>query len=133
MRFGLLLLAPALASCAATPSYSDPKRVAHIEQLREARDLCLIQNVSHFDDGKSDVAKVGDYVAMSCSTETAKLVELAIPAPSRYARDAFQGEAARRAAGYVITARRAEGDAVDRRRQPQPLAPTPASGPAPLQ
>ncbi len=135
MRIGLLLLALALTSCAPPPTYDDPRRVSRIDKLREARDLCLIQNVPQFDDGRSAPAKVGDYVAMSCASETTKLVELAIPYPSRHTRDAFQEEAVRRATGYVLTARRLEGDANRQRQppQPQPLAPTPASEPAPLQ
>jgi hypothetical protein len=126
MRIGLILFALPLASCAAIPSYDDPKRVARIESLREARDLCLVRNVRQFDDGASDAAKIGNAVALSCSDETAKLVDLAIPNPSQHARDAFQQQAAFRATGYVLTARRIEGDAVDRQRQPPaPPQPTP--------
>jgi hypothetical protein len=124
MRIALLLLALPLASCAVIPSYDDPKRVARIEKLREARDLCLVENVHAFDDGRSDPAKIGNYVAMSCNVQTGKLVDLAIPHPSPNAREAFQEEAARRATGYVQTSRRIEGDSVDRQRvvqQPTPL------------
>lgn len=121
MRIGpILLLALPVVSCAAIPTYDDPKRVARIEKLREARDLCLIQNVHQFDDGTSDAAKVGSSVAMSCGAETTKLVDLAIPYPSQRARDAFQQEAAYRATGYVLTARRMEIDAIDRHRQESP-------------
>jgi len=124
MRIALLLLALPLASCAASPSYDDPKRVARIEKLREARDLCLVENVHAFDDGTSDPAKIGNYVAMACNVQTGKLVDLAIPHPSPNTREAFQEEAARRATGYVQTSRRIEGDSVDRQRvvqQPTPL------------
>ena len=125
MRIGLILLALPLVSCAAIPNYDDPKRVARIAELREERDLCLIQNVPQFDDGASTPAKVGNYVAMSCSVQTTKLVDLAIPYPSQQARSAFQQEAVRLATGYVLTARRIEVDAVDRRRQQQPSKPLP--------
>ena len=124
MRIALLLLALPLASCAVIPSYDDPKRVARIEKLREARDLCLIENVHQFDDGTSDPTKIGNYVAMACNVQTGKLVDLAIPHPSPNAREAFQEEAVRRATGYVQTSRRIEGDSVDRQRvvqQPTPL------------
>jgi hypothetical protein len=125
MRIAVVLLVlPLLASCAAPPMYEDPKRVAKIDRLRADRDLCLVQNIPQFDDGRSAAAKVGDYVAMSCSNETSKLVELAIPYPSRHDRDAFQQEAAFRATGYVMTARRIETDSIDRQRQ-QPQQPTP--------
>ena len=125
MRIGFILLALPLASCAAIPSYDDPNRVARIAELRDARNLCLIQNVPQFDDGASTPAKVGNYVAMSCAVQTSKLVELAIPAPSQQARNAFEQEAARLATGYVLTARRMETDAVDRHRQQQPSKPLP--------
>jgi hypothetical protein len=123
MRIAVVLLVLPLVSCAVPPLYEDPKRVSKIDRLRQERDLCLVQNIPQFDDGRSDAAKVGDYVAMSCSNETSKLVELAIPYPSRHDRDAFQQEAAFRATGYVMTARRIETDSIDRQRQPQ--QPTP--------
>jgi hypothetical protein len=120
MRIGLILLSLPLASCAAIPTYDDPRRVDRIERLREARDLCLVKNVQAFDDGKSSAAKVGNYVAMSCTGETSKLVELAIPGPDQRVRAAFQEEAVRRATGYVLTTRRVETDAIERQRQPEP-------------
>jgi hypothetical protein len=123
MRIAAFLLILPLVSCAAPAMYEDPKRVAKVDRLRQERDLCLVQNMPQFDDGKSDAAKVGGYVAMSCSNETSKLVELAIPYPSRHDRDAFQQEAAFRATGYVMSARRMETDSVDRQRQQQ--QPTP--------
>jgi len=123
MRIGLILFALPLASCAVIPSYDDPKRVARIEGLREARDVCLVQNVRQFDDGISDAAKIGNAVAVSCSAETTKLVDLAIPDPSPHTRAAFQQQAAYRATGYVLTARRIEIDAVDRQRPQQPAPP----------
>ena len=125
MRTGLILLALLLGSCTVIPTYDDPRRVARIEKLREARDLCLVENVHQFDDGTSDPAKIGNYVAMSCNVQTSKLVDLAIPNPSPKAREAFQEEAVRRATGYVQTNRRIEVDSVDRQRavpqQPTPL------------
>jgi hypothetical protein len=123
----VLLVLPLLASCAWPQIYEDPKRVTKVDKLREQRDLCLIQNIPQFDDRSADAKKVGDYVAMSCSNETSKLVEMAIPYPSRHDRDAFQQEAVFRATGYVMTARRMETDSVDRQRQQpsQPLPPTP--------
>ena len=124
MRIGLISFALLLGSCTAIPTYDDPKRVARIDKLREARDLCLVENVHQFDDGTSDPAKIGNYVAMSCNVQTSKLVDLAIPYPSPKTREAFQEEAARRATGYVQTSRRIEGDSVDRQRV-APQQPTP--------
>jgi hypothetical protein len=123
MRIGLILLLLPLASCAAIPVYDDPKRVGRIERLREARDLCLVKNVQAFDDGTSAASKIGNYVAMSCTVETGKLVELAIPRPDQHARSAFQEEAVRRATGYVLTTRRMEADALERHRQPESILP----------
>ena len=124
MRIGLLLLALPLASCSALPTYDDPKRVAKIEKLREARDLCLVENVHMFDDGRSAPAKVGNYVAMSCNVQTGKLVDLAIPYPNPKTREAFQEEAVRLATGYVQTSRRIEADSVERQRVVQPPTPS---------
>jgi hypothetical protein len=124
MRIGPILLVLLLGSCTAIPTYDDPKRVARIDRLREARDLCLVENVHQFDDGTSDPAKIGNYVAMSCNVQTGKLVDLAIPYPSPRTREAFQEEAVRLATGYVQTSRRIEVDSVDRQRvvrQPTPL------------
>jgi hypothetical protein len=124
MRISLILFALLLGSCTAIPIYDDPKRVARIDKLREARDLCLVENVHQFDDGTSDPAKIGNYVAMACNVQTGKLVDLAIPYPSPKTREAFQEEAARRATGYVLTSRRIEVDSVERQRvvqQPTPL------------
>jgi|KBSSwiStaDraftv2_1062776.scaffolds.fasta_scaffold1507201_1 hypothetical protein len=119
MRIGLVLLvALPLAACAAEPVYEDPKRASKVDKLREARDLCLIQNVSRFDNASSNPARVGDEVALACADQTTRLVELAVPYPSQQARAAFEKEARLRATGYVITARRIESDAINRQRQP---------------
>ena len=112
MRIGLILLLLPLASCAAIPVYDDPKRVGRIERLREGRDLCLVKNVQAFDDGTSAASKIGNYVAMSCTVETGKLVEVTIPRPDQHARSA-QEESVRRATGYVLTTRRMEADALE--------------------
>jgi hypothetical protein len=122
MRISLLLLALPLASCTALPTYDDPRRVDKIEKLREARDLCLVENVHNFDDGTSNPAKIGNYVAMACNVQTSKLVDLAIPDPGAKARAAFQEDAVRRATGYVQTSRRIEVDSVERQRS-VPLPP----------
>jgi hypothetical protein len=123
MRLSPILFALLLGSCTSIPIYDDPKRVARIERLREARDLCLVENVHMFDDGTSNPAKIGNYVAMACTVQTSKLVDLAIPNPGPKAREAFQEEAVRRATGYVQTSRRIEGDSVDRQRVKPPPTP----------
>ena len=123
MRIGLISFALLLGSCTSIPTYDDPKRVARIERLREARDLCLVENVHMFDDGTSNPAKIGNYVAMACTVQTSKLVDLAIPNPGPKAREAFQEEAVRRATGYVQTSRHIEGDSVDRQRVAPPPTP----------
>ena len=109
--FLLVLLTLPVAACFA-PQYEDSKRVSTVDKLREQRDLCLVQHMPQFDDGRSDAARVGEYVAMSCANETSKLVEMAIPYPSRHDRDVFQQDAASRATGYVMTARQMETDSM---------------------
>ena len=128
MRIALVLLALSLGACAAQPMYEDSKRVAKIDKLREDRDLCLTRNVARFDNLSASPARVGSEIAQACADKTTSLVEFAIPEPSEHDRQAFQKEAAFRATGFVVTARRTEGDPVSRKYQappPVPQQPTP--------
>ncbi|MBS0539294.1 MAG: hypothetical protein JSR47_11090 [Proteobacteria bacterium] len=111
----LALVAPCLAAC------SLPTNVAikRIDSLRAEQDTCLKNNVSQFDDHGGDAQQVGRFVAMSCTTQTEKLVQYAVPNASREEYQAFKNDAAVRATGYV---RYARGQA------PTPQAYQPASG-----
>jgi hypothetical protein len=79
--------------------------IKRVDSLRAEQDACLKANIAQFDDRASDAAQVGRFVAMSCSVQTEKLVQYAVPYATRREYDAFQIDAAQRAAGYVHVSR----------------------------
>ena len=99
----LVLAAPLLGACQ-LPTNVATKRV---DSLRSAQDTCLRENIAQFDDRISDARQVGRFVAMSCSIQTEKLVQYAVPYATREEYAAFQNDAAVRAAGYVVISRAA--------------------------
>lgn len=121
----VLLLALSVGGCGWRPIYENPQLQAKIERLWRERDDCLLANTPQFDDGASDARKVARFVAMSCTTQTTKLMEMTIPEPDQKARDAFQAEAERRAADIVVTFRRVDA-AAEQRKQPHVDGGTPA-------
>jgi hypothetical protein len=112
-----LLLALPVGGCG-LPVYENPPLQGKIERLWRERDDCLLANTPQFDDRTSDPRKVARLVAVSCATQTTKLMEKAIPEPDQKARDAFQAEAERRAADIVVTFRRVDSAAEQRKQQP---------------
>ena len=117
----VLLLAPLAAGCAGFPLYDNPRKELRVERLWKERDICLLTNTPQFDDHVSDPRKIARFVAMSCTNQTTKLLEMTIPEPDEKARLAFQQEAERRAATIVLDFRRVD-TALDERR---PGGPTP--------
>src|SRR5476651_1331501 len=99
----LALVAPCLGACQ-LPTNVATKRV---DSLRSAQDTCLRENIAQFDDHASDARQVGRFVAMSCSIQTEKLVQYAVPYATRQEYAAFQSDAAVRATGYVVSSRAA--------------------------
>ncbi len=97
----IALVAPCLGACQ-LPTNVALKR---IDGLRLEQDNCLKGNVSQFDDQTSDSRQVGRYVAMSCSMQTEKLVQYAVPYATRQEYSAFQNDAVVRATGYVLNSR----------------------------
>ena len=120
----IVLLALPLGGCGWRPIYEKPVLQEKIERLWKERDDCLLAHAPQFDDG-SDPRKVARYVAMSCTTQTTKLLETTIPEADQKARDAFQAEAERRAADIVLTFRRVDSASEQRRVRPD-------GAPAPL-
>lgn len=114
-----LLLALPAAGCGWRPVYENPKLQEKIERLWKERDDCLLANTPQFDDRISDARKVGRLVAVACTTQTMRLMDMTIPEPDQKARDAFQAEAERRAADIVVTFRRVDAAAEQRRQQQQ--------------
>ena len=102
----VLALAAPLASLGACQL---PTNVAikRIDSLRAEQDACLKNNIAQFDDRASDARQVGHYVAMSCSVQTEKLTQYAVPYATRQEYEAFQQDAYARAASYVTAARNA--------------------------
>ena len=97
----LALAAPCLGACQLPTNVA----IKRVESLRSAQDSCLRENISQFDDRMSDARQVGRFVAMSCSVQTEKLVQYAVPYATRQEYTAFQNDAAVRATGYVLTSR----------------------------
>ena len=99
--FVLALAAPCLGACQLPTNVA----IKHIDTLRAEQDACLKGNIPQFEDRNSDARQVGRYVAMSCSVQTDKLVQYAVPYATPKEYKAFQDDAAVRAASYVLYAR----------------------------
>jgi len=97
----LALAAPCLGACQLPTNVA----IKHIDSLRAEQDTCFKDNIPQFEDRASDAHQIGRYVAMSCSTQTDKLVQYAVPYATRQEYEAFQRDAVRRAAGFVLTSR----------------------------
>lgn len=122
-----VLLALPVGGCLWRPVYEMPQQQERIDRALRERDDCLLANTPQFDDRTSDPRKVARLVASACTTQTTKLLDLTIPEPDQKARDAFQGEAERRAADIVLTFRRVDAAAAHRNQQRVD------GGPVPLQ
>ena len=87
-----------------------PTNVAlkHIDELRAQQDACLKDNVPQFEEAGSDPRQIGRFVAMSCSVQTDKLIQYAVPYATPKEWKAFHDDAAMRASGYVMLARGAQ-------------------------
>jgi hypothetical protein len=114
----VLLLALPAGGCGWRPVYENPRLQEKVDRLWKERDDCLLANTPQFDDRTSDARKVGRLVAVACTTQTMKLMEMTIPDPDQKARDAFQAEAERRAADIVVTFRRVDAES-EQRKQPR--------------
>jgi len=112
-----LLLALPAGACGWRPVYENPRLQEKVDRLWKERDDCLLANAPQFDDRSSDARKVGRLVAAACATQTMRLMEMTIPDPDQKARDAFQAESERRAADIVVTFRRVDATAMQRKQQ----------------
>lgn len=99
--FLLALVAPCLAACQLPTNVA----IKRVDSLWAEQDACLKGNIAQFDDHGADAARVGRFVAMSCTTQTDKLVQYAVPYATRKEYQAFQDDAAARATGYVRNSR----------------------------
>jgi hypothetical protein len=97
----LAVVAPCLGACQLPTNVA----IKRVDSLRAEQDACLKGNVAQFEDRASDAKQVGRYVAMSCSVQTEKLVQYAVPYATRREYEGFQADAVVRATGFVVTAR----------------------------
>jgi hypothetical protein len=104
----VLLLVLPVGACGWHPIQEHPHIVRKIDRLRVDRDNCLLAQAAQLDDGRSDIRRLAREVALSCSAETAKMLEATVPYADAHARDGFQDEAARRAADIVVSLRKAD-------------------------
>ena len=117
----LLLVLPIGACDDGRPMYETPRTVHRIDRLRVERDNCMLAHAAQLDDGTSDIRKVAREVALSCTAETTKMLEVAVPYADAKARDGFQDEATRRAADILVSFRKTDTGADGRRRgEPTP-------------
>jgi hypothetical protein len=98
----LALLAPCFVGACQLPTNVAIKR---IDSLRAEQDACLRDNVAQFEDHATDARQIGQFVAMSCTVQTEKLVQYAVPYATRRELLAFQSDAVARATGYVLSSR----------------------------
>jgi hypothetical protein len=97
----LALAAPVLGAC--DLAADAPHR--RVDGLRSQQDSCLRGNVAQFEDRNAEPGQVGRFVAMSCSFQTEKLVQYALPHPTRRETEAFELDALKRATAYVTQSR----------------------------
>jgi hypothetical protein len=98
-------LLPSMALCLGACQLPTNVALKRIDSLRAEQDNCLKGNIAQFDDRSSDPKQIGRFVAMSCTIQTEKLVQYAVPYATRREYSAFQDDAAARAASYVLSAR----------------------------
>ena len=107
MRIALVFLALLLGACAEgtyhTPS--DGRLKTKIDKSYTARDACLARNAAADDMSKSDAATVAHAVALACTAETEKLVEVSNRDGDPRVASAIRRDTEFRAMGYVLRAR----------------------------
>jgi hypothetical protein len=107
MRTALVFLALLLSACAEGTYHSpiDGRLMTKIDNLFAARDACLARNASADDISNSDPATLARAVALACTPETEKLVEVSNRDGDPRAAGAIRKDSEFRAMGYVLRAR----------------------------
>lgn len=90
------------------PTYEDGFLVEKIDRQYAIRDNCLRHAATGIDDGAASVQALGRQASQSCGRETRGLVELINPHRDPQVTARMAEDAASRAAGYVLEARRAK-------------------------
>jgi hypothetical protein len=107
MRPALVFLALLLGACAEGTYHSpiDGRLMTKIDNSFAARDACLARNASADDISNSDPATLARAVALACTPETEKLVEVSNRDGDPRAASAIRKDSEFRAMGYVLRAR----------------------------
>jgi hypothetical protein len=107
MRTAFACLALLLGACS-VGTYSSPtdgRLATRIERSFAARDACLAKNAAADDVGNADPAAIARTVALACTSETEKLVEVSNRDGDPRAANAIRKDSEFRAMGYVLRAR----------------------------
>jgi hypothetical protein len=103
MRIALVFLVLLLTACGNTTG--DGRRTQKIDKSYVARDACLARNAAADDISNSDPATLARAVALACTPETEKLVEVSNRDGDPRAASAIRKDSEFRAMGYVLRAR----------------------------
>jgi hypothetical protein len=107
MRTALVVLVLLLSACAEGTYQSpiDGRLMTKIDRSFAARDACLSRNASADDISNSDPATLARAVALACTPETEKLVEISNRDGDPRVASAIRKDSEFRAMGYVLRAR----------------------------
>jgi len=107
MRTAPIFLALLLGACTegTYTSPSDGRLTTRIDRSFAARDACLARNAGADDISKSDPATIARAIALACTPETEKLVEMSNRDGDPRVASAIRKDSEFRAMGYVLRAR----------------------------
>lgn len=107
MRPALVLLVLLLGGCGEETYLSpiDGRLSTRIDRSYAARDACLAKNAAADDIGNADPAAIARTVALACTPETDKLIEVSNRDGDPRAANAIRKDSEFRAKGYVLRAR----------------------------
>ena len=106
MRYVVIFAMLLLAACEGSfVRAGDLGRKANIEKSYEARDACLARNAAADGVGTEDPAMLAHAVALSCSTETDKLIAASDLSGDTKVANQIRKDSEFRALGFVMKAR----------------------------
>jgi hypothetical protein len=105
MRTMIVVLTLPLAACSANAHYSDPRAMAKLNAVFEARDACLAKNAASAVTGDASASSVARAISASCQVETDRLISISNPYNDPEITAAIQKDTQFRATGYVLKAR----------------------------
>lgn len=107
MRTAIVFLVLLLSACAEGTygSPTDGRLATRIDRSFAARDACLARNAGADDISNSDPATIARAIALACTPETEKLVEMSNRDGDPRVASAIRKDSEFRAMGYVLRAR----------------------------